>query len=380
MTNILYISHSGSIIGGGEIQLYHLVRNLVANRYHPIVVCPDDGVFVEKLRSEQISTYVLPLPAWRKVKSIPFRWAAVKRLVRLVEKNDIQIIHTSDLWMNYYVWKVSQRTGVCTVSHVRNLLKPERVHKYLFDKIDSIISISNQLKQPLVQAGIPKEKIHIIYNGVVLSEFTCDVPKANLRQDFKPLGDMLVGMVGRIEPFKGQKEFIQAAVEVLKVRQDVTFFLIGASHAELGQGDYLEEIQHFIREHDIEKHIVFTGFRTDMPDIMVSLDILVSASAGTVMMEAMAAGIPVVATDIASASEVIADGVTGILVPHNDTHAMAEAILRLLNDPNIRRQMGQAGRKRAEEQFSFERNVQLTQTVYDNLLNRNQVFLEKLGF
>ncbi len=369
MTNILYISHSGSIIGGGEIQLYHLVRNLDTSRYRPIVVCPDDGVFVEKLRSEQISTYVLSLPAWRKVKSIPFRWVAVKRLIRLVEKNDIQLIHTSDLWMNYYIWKASQRTGIRTVSHVRNLLKAKRVHKYLFDKIDSIISISNQLKQPLIQASIPKEKIHIIYNGVDLSEFTCDTPKANvLRRDFKPLGDLLVGMVGRIEPFKRQKEFIQAAVEVLKVRPDVTFFLIGASHAELGQGDYLEEIQNFIREHNIAKHIVFTGFRTDMPDVMASLDILVSASAGTVMMEAMAAGIPVVATDIASASEVIADGITGILVPHNDIHAMADAILRLLNDPNVRRQMGQAGRKRTEEQFSFERNVQLTQAVYDNLL------------
>lgn len=385
MANILYISHSGSIIGGGESQLYHLVRNLDTSRYRPIVVCPDDGVFVEKLRSEKIPTYVLPLPAWRKVRTIPFRRSAVKRLSHLVENNGMQIIHTSDLWMNYYVWKVSQRTGVRTVSHVRNLLSAERVHKYLFDKIDRIISISNQLKQPLVQAGIPTEKIHIIYNGVDLSEFTCDIPKTNvLRRDFEPLGDLLVGIVGRIEPFKGQKEFLQAAVEVLKVRQDVTFFLIGASHAELGQGTYLEEIQHFIWsaktlfsqffEHDIAKYIVFTGFRTDIPDVMASLDLLVSASAGTVMIEAMAAGIPVVATNIASASEVIADGVTGVLVPHSDIHAMAEAILCLLNDPNMRRQMGQAGRKRAEEQFSHTRNVQLTQAVYDSLLHRDQVF------
>jgi glycosyltransferase involved in cell wall biosynthesis len=375
MANILYISHSGSIIGGGESQLYHLVRNLDTSRYRPIVVCPDDGVFVEKLRSEKIPTYVLPLPAWRKVRTIPFRRVAVKCLIRLVESNDIRIIHTSDLWMNYYVWKVSQRTGVRTVSHVRNLLSAERVHKYLFDKIDSIISISNQLRQPLVQAGIPIEKIHTIYNGVDLSEFTCDIPKTNvLRRDFEPLCDLLVGIVGRIEPFKGQREFLQAAVEVLKVRQDVTFFLIGASHAELGQGAYLEEIKHFIHEHDVTKYIVFTGFRTDMPDIMASLDILVSASAGTVMIEAMAAGIPVVATNIASASEVIADGVTGILVPHSDIHAMAEAILCLLNDPNMRRQMGQAGRKRAEEQFSHARNVQLTQAVYDSLLHRNQIF------
>jgi len=375
MANILYISHSGSIIGGGESQLYHLVRNLDTSRYRPIVVCPDDGVFVEKLCSEKIPTYVLPLPAWRKVRNIPFLRSAVKRLIHLVENNGIQIIHTSDLWMNYYVWKVSQRTGVRTVSHVRNLLDVKRVHKYLFDKIDSIISISNQLKQPLVQAGIPTEKIHTIYNGVDLSEFTGDIPKVNvLRRDFEPIGDLLVGIVGRIEPFKGQKEFLQATVEVLKVRQDVTFFLIGASHAELGQGAYLEEIQHFIHEHDIAKYIVFTGFRTDMPDVMASLDILVSASAGTVMIEAMAAGIPVVATNIASASEVIADGITGILVPHSDIHAMAEAILRLLDDPNMRRQMGQTGRKRAEEQFSHARNVQLTQAVYDSLLHRNQVF------
>ncbi|HIE26877.1 TPA: glycosyltransferase family 1 protein, partial [Candidatus Poribacteria bacterium] len=307
-------------------------------------------------------------PAWRKLKSIPFRRAAIKRLIHLVEENDIRLIHTSDLWMNYYVWKVSQKTGVSTVSHVRNLLNAERVQKYLFDKIDCIISISNQLKQPLVQAGIPVEKIHIIYNGVDLSEFTCDTPKVNvLRRDFEPIGDFMVGMVGRIEPFKKQKDFLQAAFEVLRVRQDVTFFLIGASHAELGRGAYLAEIQSFIREHGIAKNIVFTGFRTDMPDVMASLDILVSASAGTVMIEAMACGIPIVATDIASSSEVIEDGVTGILIPHNDIHAMTEAILRLLNDVSMRRQMGQAGRRRAEERFSRVRNAQLTQAVYDNL-------------
>ncbi|MFQ6042281.1 MAG: glycosyltransferase, partial [Candidatus Poribacteria bacterium] len=269
---------------------------------------------------------------------------------------------------NYYVWKVSQKTGVRTVSHVRNLLDVKRVHKYLFDKIDCIIAISNQLKRPLVQAGIPAEKIHTIYNGVDLSEFTRDTTRVNvLRRDFEPMGDFMVGMVGRIEPFKGQKEFIQAAAEVLKVRQDVTFFLIGASHAELGQGAYLAEIQRFIHEHDIAKNIVFTGFRTDMPDVMASLDILVSASAGTVMIEAMACGIPVVATDIASSSEVIEDGVTGILIPHNDIHAMAEAILRLLNDASMGNQMGRAGRKRAEEKFSQVRNAQLTEAIYDNL-------------
>ena len=132
---------------------------------------------------------------------------------------------------------------------------------YLFDKIDKIIAISNRLKQPLAQGGISAEKIHVIYNGVDLDKFACDIPRENvLRRDFEPQGNFLVGIVGRIEPFKRQKQLLQAAVEVLKIRQDVTFFLIGASHEELGQGDYLKEIQDLISEHDIAKHIVFTGY------------------------------------------------------------------------------------------------------------------------
>jgi glycosyltransferase involved in cell wall biosynthesis len=91
------------------------------------------------------------------------------------------------------------------------------------------------------------------------------------------------------------------------------------------------------------------------------------------MIEAMACGLPIVATDIASSSEVIEDGVTGILIPHHDIHAMTEAILRLLNDTSMRRRMGQAGRKRAEERFSDKRNAQLTQTVYDNLLTDGSI-------
>ncbi len=364
MAKILYISNTGSMIGGAENQLCHLVKKLDKHRYNPIVLCPGDGEFADKLRAEKIPTVVLHLPAWRKVKSMPFRRIASNRLVDFVVQNEIDLIH-SNLWMNYYIWKVSQKTGIPTVSHVRDLIRTQRIHKYLFDKIDRIISISSQLKQPLVQAGIPDEKIDVIPNGVDLSEFTCDGRERNvLRRDFPHLENLLVGIVGRIEPFKGQKEFIQAAAEVLKARQDVSFLLIGVPS---GRDRYAEEVKGIIAERGIEKHIIFTGFRRDMPDVMASLDILVSASAGSVIMEAMSAGKPVIGTRIASAPEVIEDGVTGLLIPHKDTYAMAQAILRLLNDQNARQRMGQAGRKLAEEKFSFERNVQQTQTIYDIL-------------
>lgn len=367
MVNILYLSHTGSNIGGGENRLLGLIKNLDRGSYNPIVVCPDTaGEFYSKLESFDIPVYVCRLPGWRKFRSYPFRHLAAVRLAGLARKNQIDLVHTSDLWLNYYAWQVGRTLNIPLVSHVRNLLEPENIHKYLFEKCDKIIAIAERIKKPLVDGGISLQRIEVIYNGIDLSKFTLKDIKTNvLRQDYN-LRKYLIGLIGRIEPFKRQKEFIQVISEVVKARQDVSFLIIGSPAKN--QQDYFNEVQQAIEEYNVSKYVVFTGYRRDMPEVLNSLDLVVSLSAGGIIMEAMASGLPVVGTDIASTSEMIDDGITGLLLPQDDIYGVSEAILRLLKDEEMRNKMGKAGRSRVKELFDVRKNTKMVENVYENLL------------
>jgi len=366
MVNILYLSNTGSIIGGCENRLMGLIENLDKSLYNPIVVCPDVGEFSAKLEKLDIPVYVRYLPRWRKARAYPFRRLSAMRLAKLASEHHIDLVHTSNLWSNYYAWRVGQSLKIPIVSHVRDLLKPERIHKYLFDKFDKIIAISEDIKKPLVLGGIPSEKIEVIYNGIDLSEFNPNVKKTNvLRQEY-PLRKHLVGLIGRIEPFRRQKEFVHVIAEVVKVRQDVSFLIIGEPPPN--RFDYFREVQQSIEEHDIAEYIVFTGYRRDMPEVLVSLDLMVTLSDGGVIIEAMASGLAVIGTDIAGTSEMIDDGVTGLLLPQDNIHAVSEAIIRLLDDEDTRNEMGKAGRKRAEKLFDERKYTQLIEAIYEVLL------------
>ena len=364
MNNILYLSHTGSAIGGGENQLLSLIRNLDRNLYNAIIVCPDAGEFSDKLKKLGAPVYICRLPGWRKVGAYPFRLLAAARLSKLAREHHIHLVHTSDLWLNYYAWRVGQSLAIPAISHVRNLLQPEHAQKHLFHRFDKVIAISRRIKEPLVLGGIPSEKIEVIYNGIDLSEFDADDSPGVLQRDDRHL----VGLIGRIEPFKRQREFVRIAAEVLETCQDVSFLIIGDPPE--GRSGYLREVQRTIGKYNIADHIVFTGYRRDMPNVLASLDLVVTLSAGSVIMEAMASGLPVIGTDIASTSETIHNGVTGLLLPQGDTHAVSEAIIRLLKDRKMRDEMGKAGRKRAEKLFDTREATKLVEAIYRDLLRK----------
>ncbi len=368
MINVLYLSNTGSTIGGCENRLIGLARNLDKNLYNPMVVCPHEGEFSAKLEKAGIPVYVSHMPKWRRATSYPLRRLAAMSLARLASAHHVDLIHTSNLWSNYYAWQAGRILDIPIVSHVRDILKPERIHKYLFHKFHKVIAISERTKKPLVLGGIPSEKVEVIYNGVDLPRFSLDSRNNDILRQEYPLREHLVGLIGRIEPFKRQKEFIHVIAEVLRARQDVSFLIIGDT-AE-NQSGYFREVQKTIEEYDIGHHVVFTDYRRDMPEVLASLDILVTLSAGGVVMEAMASSIPVIGTDLGSASEMIDDGVTGFLLPQDDVHAVSEAIIRLLGSKSTRDEMGKAGRKRAEKILDVRKNIKLVEAVYANVLRQ----------
>lgn len=361
MVPILYLSHCGSSIGGGEKQLAYLVENIDRTRYRPLVVCPDAGVFAEHLRRANVPTVILNLPPWRKVKSLITRYRAAKKLVNLAKRHDAHLVHTSDSWFNPYLWSIKKQLKVPVVSHVRNLLTPTQVRKYRFDRMDSIIAISEQSSVPLIQTGIDAQKIDVVRNCVDLSAFQPTSEPTHSTE-------YVVGIVGRIEPFKRQKAFVEIVAKVVAQYKEIKFYIIGSALETPEHRIYEREVLQLIAKYGLQECVHFTGHRTDMPKAMQELDLLVTLSAGSVIAEAMAAGKPVIGTPIGSTAEMIIHGETGYVVPLDPLEGIADKIVGLAKDPNRSVRMGQQGRIYAEEAFGVETHVQKVQDVYEKLL------------
>ena len=363
MIPILYLSHCGSSIGGGEKQLAYLVTNIDRTRYRPTVVCPDNGIFAEHLRDADIPTVILNLPAWRQVKSFRARYRAAKELVSLAKAHNTHLVHTSDSWFNPYLSEVRKHLGIPVVSHVRNLLTPTQVRKYGFERMDGIISISEESSGALIQAGIDTEKIDVIRNCVDISAFQpSPEPTTAASREY------VVGIVGRIEPFKQQKIFVEIAARVATRCKRVTFHIIGAALDTVEHRRYEQQVRQSVTRYGLEPCVHFMGHRTDMPRAMQELDLLVTLSAGSVIAEAMAAGKPVIGTPVGSAGDMIVHGVTGYLVSGDPIAETADRVIELAKDLPRSVEIGKQARAHAEKTFGIETHVQKIQGVYERLL------------
>lgn len=363
-------------MGGAEISLYYLVNGLDRAKYKPLVLSPEPGLLVEKLNADKIPVQVVSLPAWRKLKSRLTRSVALRRLIEISGAEKAQLIHCNSIWVNPYAQAVGERLKIPVICHLRDIVTERHIRKYSLEKSDLIIAISHSAGEAAEKAGI--KKLKIIYNGVDISTFSRGIN--TLKTEFSTSG-YIIGIVSQLSPgsyHKGHREFLTAAAEVIKHISDVHFLIIGCDPSPESSPDhnsYISELKGIARKLGISDHIIFTGFRRDIPDVMASLDILVSASYsegfGRTIAEAMAAGKPVVATAVGGVPEVVQDGVTGILVPPKDPHAIAKSILDMLQDDEMRLKMGIAGQKRAGELFSLKQNISQIQAIYESLLKKS---------
>lgn len=364
MIPILYLSHYRSIVGGGEKQLLYLTSNLDKTKFQPIVVCPNEGPYVHHLRKTDVSTLVIKLPPWRKTVSFLTRHLATIRLTHLAKKHNIQLIHSADPWLNPYATRIKRRLNIPVVSHIPNLLTPKQVDKYECEFMDRFISISEQGKKRLVDAGISSPMIDVVTNCVDLSLFKPDPIRNRSDSDL-----FVVGLVGRIEPFKRQKTFVDIAHQVNRQCKNVRFHIIGSSPDTNRHRIYENDVRRLVLDYKLQDVVYFMGHRNDMPKAMLELDLLVTLSAGSVIAEAMACGKPVIGTPIGSTADMIVHGETGFILPEDAIELISEKIVHLVRNPDTCIQLGNTARTHAERNFGIEKYVQKIQVIYQTLLD-----------
>ncbi len=239
--------------------------------------------------------------------------------------------------------------------------------------VDRIIAVSRFLKSELVRSyHLSPELIHVVYNGVDLERFSPELNGRQVRESYSLGESPVVTFVGRLAPYKGPQFLLEAIPRVLKEVPDAKFMFVGSARFDLPR------IGEILKAKHIRKVVTFTGYVNDktLPQLYASCDVFCYPSLwegfGLTPAEAQAAGKPVVAFKTCALPEVVEDGVTGFLVPAQDSVALAGAIVRLLRDAGLRRKMGQKARTRVEQMFSWERAARETLRVYEEALEAHR--------
>ncbi len=394
---IVFFDHTARM-GGGEISLLNLVVHLDARRFLPIVIIGEDGPLVDRLRKAKIETYILPmdsaLSSTRKdtltgpgALQLAKLWNAARyvfRLTRLLRYHRADLLHTNSLKADILGALAARLAGIPVIWHVRDRIADDylpvaatRGFRFLCRFAPSYIVTNSSAT--LDSLSLPAmARARVVYNGIVESKMN-DGKRWVVHDGFvEPPTDtqmesgnrQTLGMVGRISPWKGQHIFIEAAARVHKQFPAAKFQIIGAPL--FGEAEYETQLHRQVEELGLSSVVEFTGFRSDVPYLVQNLTVLVHASTsgepfGQVVIEGMAAGKPIIATDGGGIPEIVVDGATGLLVPMANADAMATAMIELLRDPQRAHQMGCAGRRRVEENFTIAQTAAKVQSLYEDI-------------
>lgn len=237
--------------------------------------------------------------------------------------------------------------------------------RWKYRQVECFICASACIQSMLTKDGIPSDRTTLVYEGVDLEHINAAPPLSVHKELWLPHQAPIVGNVAALVPHKGQRYLIDAAARVVRAVPDARFVIVG-------DGELSEILKRQIKALHLEKHVFLTGFRPDALSWHKSFDLFVMSSTteglGTSTLDAMACGRAVVATRAGGLAEVVVDGETGLLVPTRDHDALADAIVRLLQDPARRDRYGQAGLARVQQVFNAERMVDETLRVYEHLV------------
>lgn len=376
-------------VGGPAIHVVNLTAGLNPERFEQLLVIgsesPGEGSMMDYALSKGVKPVVVP-EIVTAFSLAPRDLMALLKLYLLIHRCRPHIVHTHTAKAGFLGRLAAWLAGVPLILHtyhghvLHGYYRPVRsrllrlMEQALARLTDRLVTVSEQVKDDLVSYGIAKaEKISVIPLGFDLNPFlTSHTQKGEFRQEMGLSDEIkLVGIVGRIFPIKNHRLFLDAAARIAICERAARFVIVG-------DGVLRSKLEQQTRELGIADRVLFTGWRRDMPRIYVDLDILVVSSdnEGTPVsvIEAMAAGCPVVATRVGGLSDLVADGQTGYLVPPRDPEELANAVLHLLRDSETVRRIAGNARNAVREGFSLARLIADEEQLYHRLLAQKAIF------
>jgi glycosyltransferase involved in cell wall biosynthesis len=361
---VLVVSNHGEIVGGGEVSLLTLLKGLDRSRWAPVAVVPSEGAVAAGARALGLPTRVIPLPGLRWPGPAVLR--SVVALRRLARETGAVLLHANGSRAMFYAGLAGRLGGPPVIWHLRILEEDRKLDWLLVRLATRAIAISEAVRARLRRWPGACGRCAVVPNGIDLAAFAPARPPGSVRESLGLCpADRVIGTVGRLVPFKGHGYLLEAFAQLRQRHPGIRLLVVG-------DGPERDALERQARDLGIAGDVRFTGHREDVADLLAAIEVFVLPSLaehfGRVLLEAMAMERPVVATDAGGVPEVVAENVSGLLVPPADPAALARAVSRLLTDSALARAMGRAGRRRVEAHYNLQRHAERVEAVYAEVL------------
>ncbi len=357
--------------GGAAAVVDNIIRGVSGSEFKHHVCCLDA---VGKLGTEYTKRGLLVVCVGR---SPGVDLGVTRKICKVIKENNINIIHAHQYTAYFYSlmssFLMNKRPKLVYTEHGRHYPEVFRWKRAVINQVlhhftHSFVAVSEAVKESLVKyEKLPAKKIKIVLNGIDMGEFSSK-KRPGLSKELGLMdGDLVVATMSRLIEAKNHQMLIKAFPSVLEKVPNAKLMIVG-------DGEYRTELESLALECKIGTRVVFTGLRDDIKDILAFVDVLslMSFYEGTSMtlLEGMAAGLPIVASNISGNKYLVDDNVSGFLIPLDEPGLLSECLVRLLMDKNIRSKMGREGKKNLSERFSREKMSMKYAEIYTNLLQK----------
>jgi sugar transferase (PEP-CTERM/EpsH1 system associated) len=358
-------------MGGAENGVVNLMNGINTEIFMPIIISlVNDGPLKGRLDTKRVTLYEMGKKEGNDF-FLPFR------LYGLFKKIKPHVVHTHCWGTLVEGVTAAKLAGVPIVIHGEHgtiETKPRnlKIQRWFWKRCDSVLSISEALKQRLsTTVGVSTSLIKAVQNGVDIEKFSYLQKEQinNFKQKFNiPEDAIVIGTVGRLVPVKDQKTLIEAA-QIIKEKLPGEIAVV-----IVGDGPLMENLQGRAAELGVYNIVYFLGRQENISEVMNSFDIFVlpslSEGISNTILEAMACGLPIIATEVGGSVEIVKDGEYGFFIAPGNKNALASAILKFANDAELRDKFGRNARKTTEEKFSLQSMVNSYEKIYLDLLNQ----------
>jgi sugar transferase (PEP-CTERM/EpsH1 system associated) len=360
-------------IGGLENGLVNLINRMDQSKFsHSICCIGQSGRYAKRLNGQDVEIFEMK-------KGEGSDLLLSMKLARVFKSIQTDIVHTRNWGAidGIIGAKLARIPHVIHGEHGRDMTDPDGsnkkrkfIRKGLSYFVDRYITVSGDFREWLItDIGIDDRKVQTICNGVDTAKFNPDNKDLVRAKHGYSREDLIIGTVGRLDPIKDQQLLIRSFAQVAMKYPRLHLLIIG-------DGPCREDLERLAKDLGVSNNVLFSGMRHDVPELLKLLDIFVLPSLfegiSNTILEAMATGIPVVATRVGGNPELVVDGETGYLAPKQDIDALAKALENYILSPLILKQHGAAARERAVREFGLDRMVAQYEELYTRLLMRNK--------
>ncbi|MDF1526204.1 MAG: glycosyltransferase [bacterium] len=354
---ILHVE-TGRNLYGGALQVHYLLRGL-ANRKNveSTLVCPEGSAIAEAAREYVDELYTVPMKGDLDLLFIP-------RLRTIIRKESPDIIHLHSRRGADVLGGIAARLSGTRCIITRRVDNPENRlwASVKYRLYHHVVTISEGIRDVLISEGVPPEKITCVHSAVDAGLYNQDCDREWFYREFGlKKGSRVCGTVAQFIERKGHRFLLAAVPEILKKVPKARFLFFG-------KGPLERPLRSLCRDLGIENQVLFTGFRNDLERVFGCLDLVIHPALmeglGVSLLQAAAAGVPILSTRVGGIPEIVHDGVNGCLIPPGDVPSLVEAAVRVLMDRELAQRLGKGGRKVIEEHFSIESMVEGNLRVY----------------